>query len=37
MNRLLEGDGVKGAPEIYASRGKALKDEGCTPLLKALQ
>ncbi len=37
MNRLLEGHGVKGAPEIYASRGKALKEEGYAPLLKLLQ
>ena len=37
MNRLLEGHGCKGAPEIYATRGKALMDEGYTPLLKLLQ
>lgn len=37
MNRLLEGHGCKGAVEIYASRGKALKDEGYAPLLKLLQ
>lgn len=37
MNRLLEGHGCKGAPEIYATRGKALMDEGYEPLLKLLQ
>ncbi len=37
MNRLLEGHGCKGAPEIYAARGKALMDEGYAPLLKFLQ
>jgi hypothetical protein len=36
MNRLLEGHGCKGAPEIYAARGKALMDEGYAPLLKLL-
>jgi uncharacterized peroxidase-related enzyme len=37
MNRLLEGHGVKGTPEIYASRGKALREEGYAPLLKVLE
>lgn len=37
MNRLLEGHGCKGAAEVYATRGKALKDEGYAPLLKLLQ
>lgn len=37
MNRLLEGHGCKGAPDIYATRGKALKDEGYAPLLELLQ
>ena len=37
MNRLLEGHGCKGAPEIYATRGKVLMDEGYAPLLKLLQ
>ena len=37
MNRLLEGHGCKGAPEIYATRGKALMDEGYAPLLKLLE
>jgi uncharacterized peroxidase-related enzyme len=37
MNRLLEGHGCKGAPEVFAARGKALKDEGYAPLLKLLQ
>lgn len=37
MNRLLEGHGCKGAAEIYATRGKALMDEGYAPLLKLLQ
>jgi uncharacterized peroxidase-related enzyme len=37
MNRLLEGHGCKGAPEIYATRGKALMDQGYAPLLKLLQ
>ncbi len=36
MNRLLEGHGCKGAPGIYAERGKALMDEGYKPLLKLL-
>ena len=37
MNRLLEGHGVKGNAEIFASRGKALKDEGYAPLLRFLE
>ncbi len=37
MNRLLEGHGVKGARDLFAARGKALKDEGYAPLLKLLQ
>jgi uncharacterized peroxidase-related enzyme len=37
MNRLLEGHGCKGAPEIYAARGKALMDQGYAPLLELLQ
>lgn len=36
MNRLLEGHGVKGQAALYATRGRALKDEGYAPLLKAL-
>jgi uncharacterized peroxidase-related enzyme len=37
MNRLLEGHGCKGAPEIYAARGAALKDDGYAPLLGLLR
>ncbi len=37
MNRLLEGHGCKGTPEIYATRGKAIMDEGYAPLLGLLQ
>ena len=37
MNRLLEGHGCKGAADIYASRGKALKDDGYAPLLEFLR
>ena len=36
MNRLLEGHGVKGAAEIYAARGQALRDAGYAPLLALL-
>jgi uncharacterized peroxidase-related enzyme len=36
MNRLLEGHGVKGNAELFATRGQALRDEGYAPLLKAL-
>lgn len=37
MNRLLEGHGVKGTHEIFASRGRALKEGGYAPLLKFLE
>ncbi|RVT49599.1 carboxymuconolactone decarboxylase family protein [Rubrivivax albus] len=33
MNRLLEGHGIKGSDELYASRGKALAEDGYAPLL----
>ena len=36
MNRLLEGHGVKGDPDLYASRGQALREQGYAPLLDAL-
>lgn len=36
MNRLLEGHGVKGNAELYASRGRALREHGYAPLLAAL-
>lgn len=36
MNRLLEGHGVKGSPEVFTSRGQALKDDGYAPLLAFL-
>ncbi len=36
MNRLLEGHGVKGNPGVFASRGKALHDEGYEPLMAFL-
>ena len=37
MNRLLEGHGCHGNPEVFAIRGKALKEEGYKPLLKLLE
>jgi hypothetical protein len=37
MNRLLEGHGCHGNPEVFASRGRALKEEGYKPLLKLLE
>lgn len=37
MNRLLEGHGVKGTPEMWANRGRALKEEGYAPLKELLQ
>lgn len=36
MNRLLEGHGVKGSTDVYASRGQALHDIGYAPLLAML-
>lgn len=36
MNRLLEGHGVKGSTDVYASRGQALHDLGYSPLLAML-
>lgn len=36
MNRLLEGHGVKGSREIFAERGRALKEQGYAPLLQML-
>lgn len=36
MNRLLEGHGVKGSADVYASRGQALHDLGYSPLLAML-
>jgi hypothetical protein len=36
MNRLVEGHGVKGTPDLYLTRGKALHGEGYAPLLKWL-
>jgi uncharacterized peroxidase-related enzyme len=37
MNRLLEGHGVKGTPELFANRGRALMEQGYAPLLKFLE
>jgi uncharacterized peroxidase-related enzyme len=37
MNRLLQGHGCKGNPEIFKTRGKALREEGYAPLLKLLE
>ena len=37
MNRLLEGHGCKGVPEVFATRGQALRNEGYAPLLKLLE
>jgi len=37
MNRLLEGHGVEGNAELFAQRGKALKDAGYAPLLRFLE
>jgi len=37
MNRLLEGHGIKGSPEIYQDRGQRLKDGGYAPILALLQ
>ena len=37
MNRLLEGHGVKGSSDIFASRGRALSEGGYAPLLKLLE
>jgi len=37
MNRLLEGHGCHGNPEVFATRGKARKEEGYKPLLKLLE
>jgi len=37
MNRLLEGHGCKGNQQIFAARGKSLKNEGYAPLLKLLK
>jgi uncharacterized peroxidase-related enzyme len=36
MNRLLDGHGAKGSPELYADRGKALQQAGYAPLLGML-
>jgi hypothetical protein len=36
MNRLLEGHGVKGSADVYATRGQALHDLGYSPLLAML-
>jgi len=36
MNRLLEGHGVKGSPDSYSARGRALHDVGYSPLLAML-
>ena len=36
MNRLLDGHGAKGSPEVYAERGKALQQAGYAPLLDML-
>lgn len=36
MNRLLEGHGVKGSPDLFAERGQALHDHGYAPLLSML-
>ncbi|MDP1691363.1 MAG: peroxidase-related enzyme [Burkholderiaceae bacterium] len=36
MNRLLEGHGVKGSADLYATRGQALHDLGYSPLLAML-
>jgi uncharacterized peroxidase-related enzyme len=37
MNRLLDGHGCKGGPEIYADRGKGLRERGYDPLLEFLK
>jgi uncharacterized peroxidase-related enzyme len=37
MNRLLEGHGCKGSPELFAVRGPALQRDGYTPLLEFLR
>jgi len=37
MNRLLDGHGCKGGPEIYADRGRGLKEHGYDPLLEFLR
>lgn len=37
MNRLLEGHGVKGSADVYASRGVALHEAGYSPLLRFLE
>ncbi len=36
MNRLLDGHGVKGTPDLYAQRGQALHQHGYAPLLALL-
>lgn len=37
MNRLLEGHGVHGYAELYQQRGRALRDQGYSPLLAYLE
>lgn len=37
MNRLLDGHGAKGAPALYAERGRALQADGYAPLLAMLE
>jgi len=37
MNRVLEGHGCKGATQVYAARGQALKTDGYAPLLELLR
>jgi hypothetical protein len=34
---LLEGHGCKGSEELFRERGKALRDQGYSPLLKFLE
>ena len=36
MNRLLDGHGVKGSPDVFADRGRALQEGGYAPLLAFL-
>jgi len=37
MNRLLDGHGCTGAPELWAARGKDLAERGYAPLVDALR
>jgi hypothetical protein len=37
MNRMLDGHGCHGSPDIFKSRGVALKEHGYSPLLKFVE